>query len=163
MSPNLQLPSGTRSFEHLGPRSYAIFSTENNGCIYVYNINYPTKPVVPPHCAAKLMFPALLPGIQLSSLYSHTGPFLGRPRQGTMFTTAPDARVYVVSTRFLNGSLAHATFFIEHSAFTPYMQTNGAISEPPEVPWDIWSHRKVFVIPVQLSSNWLRYVFIRHS
>lgn len=63
MNSFLQLPSGTRAFELLGSRSYAILSTADCGSIYIYNIDYPKKPVAPPFCVARLNFPELLPGI----------------------------------------------------------------------------------------------------
>lgn len=152
----LLLPPSTCSFELIGPRSYAVISSEGNGCIYVYNIDYPSKHVLPPFCVARLKFPDIQRGIQLSVIFSHTGPFLGRPRKDSIFSTAPDSRVYVMSARFLNSAYTHGTFFLLHSAFLPYTQRRGAQSDNLEVPWETWSHQKFFFIPQQMPSNWLR-------
>ncbi|XP_006458803.1 hypothetical protein AGABI2DRAFT_177014 [Agaricus bisporus var. bisporus H97] len=157
MYPTLHLPPFTRSFELLGPRSYAVLSIEGSGCIYIYNIDYPRKPIIPPFCVAKLNFPDLQRGIHLASISSHTGPFLGRPRNDSLFTTASDSRVYVISVRFLNSAYPHGTFFLLHSAFEPYLQIGGVQSEELDVPWETWSHRKFFFIPLEIPSNWLRY------
>ncbi|KAJ3558537.1 hypothetical protein NP233_g11490 [Leucocoprinus birnbaumii] len=158
MTPGLHLPTGTHSFEILSPRSYALLSTTNSGSIHVYNIDYPRNPIVPPFCVARLMMPSLLPGLQLASLFSHTGPFLGQPRRDGIFTTSPDARVFVITARFLNTPRTHATFFINGAAFAPYMQLRDQPSEIPEIPWQEWSNQKCFLTPFHLSTNWLRQV-----
>ncbi|KXN87050.1 hypothetical protein AN958_09396 [Leucoagaricus sp. SymC.cos] len=155
-----QLPAGSHAFEILSSRSYAILSTANGGCIYVYNIDYPQNILLPPVCVAKLLLPPLQLGIRLSSLVSHTGPFLSRPRCDGIFTTDPEARVYVISARFLRrgNTQTPVTFFLHGSAFAPYTRITGRRDAPLEVPWVEWSHQKCFVTPFHLPTNWLRYV-----
>ncbi|KAJ3562138.1 hypothetical protein NP233_g9765 [Leucocoprinus birnbaumii] len=145
MTPGLHLPTGTHSFEILSPRSYALLSTTNSGSIHVYNIDYPRNPIIPPFCVARLMMPSLLPGLQLASLLSHTGPFLGQPRRDGIFTTSPDARVFVITARFLNTPRTHATIFVNGAAFAPYVQGTRVVM-PMEEP----SHGKVAILDFNL-------------
>lgn len=154
LSSDFSIPSCTRDFGFLSPRSFAFFSLLTNGSICVYNISSRTRNMMTVAQVATLHLPEPSEGIQIAAIHCHTGPFLKRPRRGTTFSADPETRVHVVSVRYVNSPCNRATFFISQSAFTPYILTKK--QEISNVTWTDWSRNKVFFLPVPLSSNWLR-------
>ena len=154
------LPPGTWDFAFISPRAFMLATVDGPGSIELFTFEGTSSSQGPVHVAS-LRLPELQQGQELTSITTHSAPFLAHPiPPGAPFYANQDERIHALSLRYVDRGGLRIVMILKNSALLRYIPSDANIggkrTEKLVVPWAEWGPRNTRFMDCLIRSSWLR-------
>ena len=196
----ISIPLGTWDFSFISNRAFFVTSCHGSGSIEIFTFEEDDTATSAPDSRSQplqqsrtntgtnckvahvtsLSLPPIHPHIQVSTLHTHTGPFMARPPANKPFSNSNEERLHVLAIQYLNPNsdalMRQIRFciFLKNNVLEGYVKrhkterkdaddateaTTEHVAEGIAVPWDRWGRENTrYMLHHWSPFDWLRCV-----